>query len=262
MKRAASFSSYARQPTGHFLAGDHWLAFCRTPSLWGFALWGRVEADEVRPLIDALRLELDRRVPPHVSLVDTTRLTGADAAGFAVFQRYVASHRAALARQVRALAIVHPHGFEGAVVAGFYNVLERPYPVELVSDVGTGLARLGVVDHGFARALSSAIEAAAGNPLVGAVQAAVRERPRAALAQVARQLGLSARTLQRRLSELGTSYTTLQAEARLARAIERISTSATPFTSIALDVGFSSTQHMSAAVKRATGKTPTALRSS
>lgn len=260
MQRAASFSRYAQDPVGQYLAGAHWLAFCRAPRFWGFALWGRVEADEVRPLVDALRLELHDDVPPHVSLVDATRLTGADAAGFEVMQRYVAAHRAALARQVTSLALVHPAGFEGAVVAGFYNVLERPYPVALVTDVAAGLAHLGVNDAAFAPALAAAVDHVAGSPLIGAVQAAVRERPRAAVAEVARQLGLSARTLQRRLTDEGTSFSTVQAEARLARALERITGSTSSLTSIALDVGFSSTQHMSAAVKRATGKTPTELR--
>ncbi len=260
MERAASFAQYARHPVGHYLAGAHWLTFCRAPRFWGFALWGRVEADEVRPLVDALGLELHEGVPPHVSLVDATRLTGADAAGFEVLQRHVAEHHLALARQVTSLALVHPAGFEGAVVAGFYNVLERPYPVSLVTDVDLGLARLGVVDDAFAPALAAAIAEVAGSPLIGAVQAAVRDAPRATLAEVARQLGLSSRTLQRRLTDEGTSYTTLQAAARLARALERITTSESSLTSIALDVGYSSTQHMSAAIKRATGKTPSALR--
>ncbi|MBI1944776.1 MAG: helix-turn-helix transcriptional regulator [Deltaproteobacteria bacterium] len=260
MERAASFSEFARRPVGRCLAGAHWLAFCRSPTFWGFALWGRVEAEEVPPLIEALRLELVPGVPPHVSLVDTTRLTGADAAGFAVFQRYVANTREQLARQVTALALVRPSGFEGAVVAGFYDVLERPYPVALVTDVAAGLSRLGVADGTFPAALARAIDDAAGSPLIGAVRALLRHAPRASLAEAARQLGLSARTLQRRLTEQQTSYTTLQAEARLAHALERITMSASPFTAIAIDAGYSSTQHLSTAVKRATGKTPTELR--
>lgn len=260
MERAASFREYAKRPQGRFVAGNHWLAFCRTPTLWGFALWGRVEADEVPPLIEALRLELHEAVPPHASVVDTARLTGADAGGFEAFQRYVVDNHEALGRQVTSLAIVHPTGFEGAIVTGFYSVLQPPYPVALVTDVDTGLKKMGVDDDGLARALAAAVDSAAGDPLIGAVRAVLRSSPKASVHDAARRIHLSSRTLQRRLAESGTSYSTLQANARLEEALVRIKHSNAPLTSIALDVGYASTQHMSTAVKRATGRTPTELR--
>jgi hypothetical protein len=38
---------------------------------------------------------------------------------------------------------VRPSGLEGAVVAGFFGVLEAPYPVTVVADTKAGMAALG-----------------------------------------------------------------------------------------------------------------------
>lgn len=260
MERAPSFLDYSRAPTGRFLVGEHWLAFCQRPTLWGFALWGRVEPEDVPPLIEALRLELLPEVPPHRSIVDTRGMSGADPRGFERFQRYVVENHQRLARQVTRLAIVHPTGFEGAVVAGFYSVLPAPYPVVLATTLEEGLARLEADEPGLAATLGRVVDESAGDPLLGALRAVLRSHPRATLDEAARRVHRSTRTLQRRLGETGTSYSTLQAEVRLAEALARIQESAAPLTSIALDVGFASPQHMSRAVKRATGKTPSELR--
>ena len=79
-------------------------------------------------------------------------------------------------------------------------------------------------------------------------------------AAVARSLGLSQRTLQRRLAKDGTSFRNEVATARVEAAKQMLASSAAPIKIIALDVGFATPQHFSTAFRRVTGAAPTAWR--
>ena len=74
-------------------------------------------------------------MPRHVSLVDTSRVENVDPAAFLALNRYVVEHKAALAEKVARLGLVRPGGFAGAVVAGFFSLLDRgaPYPAKVVT---------------------------------------------------------------------------------------------------------------------------------
>jgi AraC-like DNA-binding protein len=75
-------------------------------------------------------------------------------------------------------------------------------------------------------------------------------------ARVARELHMSARTLQRRLEQEGTSFTTLVDVARLARSRELLADRARSLTEIAFDLGFADLATFSRAFKRWTGVPP------
>jgi AraC-like DNA-binding protein len=264
MQRAPTLDAYRAAPAGCFLAGEGWLSFCARPALWGFALWGRVEAAALPSLLAGLRCELDDHTAPHASLVDARRLVGVDPAAFEALSGYVQTHHKALGRQVKALAIVHPAGFEGAVVAGFFDVLPPPYPVHLAATVEAGLGWLGEGDdevRAVALALNAAVAEASGeDPLRASLRALLRQDPRLTLDAAARALGVSGRTLQRRLAEHQSSFSDEQAAVRLALALLRITQTKDPLTHIALDAGFASLQHLGQAVRRETGRSPSALR--
>jgi AraC-like DNA-binding protein len=202
---------------------------------------------------------------PHDSLVDMTRLAGVDPGAFALIARYVEDHRTALARQVRRLVVARGIGLEGAVVAGFFGVLPAPFPVEAVFDLDEGVRVLArhapAHEPGIARAITAAIaDAAADDVLPERVRAVLRASPRADLANVAQRLSLSARTLQRGLAAAGTSMTALQAALRLELALASIESGDAPLTTIALDAGYASLQHMARAVRAHTGHAPRDLR--
>jgi len=77
---------------------------------------------------------------------------------------------------------------------------------------------------------------------------------------VARQLGLSARTLQRRLSGSGTSFSEIVAEARMSLAHDALARTAEPIHQVAERCGYAETASFYRAFRRRFGGTPGELR--
>jgi AraC-like DNA-binding protein len=78
--------------------------------------------------------------------------------------------------------------------------------------------------------------------------------------RIAGRLGLSLRTLQRRLAEERTSFREVREGACRARAIERMLDPATTVSQVAAELGFADVSAFSKAFKRWTGENPTAWR--
>jgi len=98
--------------------------------------------------------------------------------------------------------------------------------------------------------------------LVAQVRAAVRQRiaEGASLEAVARRLELSARTLQRRLTEQGITFLQLVDDERRELALQLLAAPATSAAEVAFAVGFSEQSAFHRAFVRWTGKTPGAWR--
>jgi AraC-like DNA-binding protein len=257
-----------RSPEGRYLAGSSWIHFCASSGFWGVVLWGRPGSDDTEQLVRSLARELQAPAVPHVSLVDASRIESVDAAAFASLDRYVRSEQQRLSVAVRRLALVRASGMAGAVVAGFFQVLPKPYPVDVFADVAGALAWL---DHGaggeplpssHAAELSEAVAtAAAAPPVVVALRALLEDRSETlAVHDAARALAVSERTLQRRLSEVGTSFSEELTQARLRRAERLMLDTDLPLTTIALEVGCASLQHFSALFRKRNGESPSAWR--
>ena len=82
----------------------------------------------------------------------------------------------------------------------------------------------------------------------------------AGLGSVAGRLAYSPRTLQQRLSDRGTTYSTLVDEERRVRAMILLANPALSVTRISVEVGFASVEGFSRAVRRWTGMSPTEWR--
>lgn len=249
--------------TGKYVAGETYLYFCQSPTLYGFSLWGWPGENDVKALAHALTVELKDTAQPHVSLVDTRRIAHADPGAFGVLNTYVRNNFELLRRKVLKLALVRPGGMEGAVVAGFFQVLQPPYPVHVVEDVPAGLTWLGVKDATRVAAdLDAAHAQVSGVPqVVSALHAVLADRlTDATPAMVARIMGLSQRTLQRRLGEAGTTFVAQLNHARIQEAQRRMLATRDPLTNIAMDVGCASLQHFSALFRRLTGEPPSSWR--
>lgn len=265
MRRAIDLAAFREAPCGRCLVGAGWIHFCASPALFGVVFFGRPDRAGVELLARSLLVELDVPARPHASVIDARRLEGADAAAFNVLHEFVARNRSALRARVTRLAIVPPGGIAGAVVAGFYEVIDPPYPVARHAGLAEALAWLGHHDSALVASLDAIAAEVGGAPaIVGELRVWLVRRladaTPASLAAAATDLGLSPRTLQRRLSEAGTSFEAELMGARLREAQRRLLDTDDALTTVALDVGFASPQHFSASFRRYAGETPSAWR--
>lgn len=257
----ADLSSFRAAPAGRYVAGATWAHFCAEPTLYGVVLFGRPDRGEGDELIRSLRAELEPHVPRHRSIVDVSRLEVADPGAFEGLAEYVRAHHGQLREKVERLALVRPSGLEGAVVAGFFGVLDAPYPVTIVADAGAGLAALGA-SPALGDELDALVREVTG---VDPVVASLRDHlaaclPEATIERACAALGMSDRTLQRRLSAAGTSFRGELLAARLRAAERRLAHTSDSLTAIALDAGFASLQHFSTKFSEAYGASPSAWR--
>jgi AraC-like DNA-binding protein len=93
-----------------------------------------------------------------------------------------------------------------------------------------------------------------------AVLPSVLETGDPGLAGVARRMGIGARTLQRRLSQRGSSYAALVEDVRRELAHREVALGSKSFGEIAFLLGFSQASAFDRAFRRWTGKTPSAYR--
>lgn len=261
LRRTAEIASFLAEPHGRVLIGPGWLYYAAHAGLFGIVLFGEPGADAMDRLVRALKVELREGVPPHVSLVDASRLKGADLGAFEVLNRYVVEHREPLSRAVRRLALVRPGGLVGAMTAGFYEVLERPYPIGIFADADEAMAWLGE-DPALLAELDALVREVEGStPFVERLRAWLGDHLREApLAEASRALGVSERTLQRRLRDAGTSFAAEHLAARLEAAKSRMRLTDAPLSTIALEAGFASQQHFSTAFRKAYGTPPSTWR--
>jgi AraC-like DNA-binding protein len=206
---------------------------------------------------------------PHVTVIDASHMESGDPAAFRAAERYVSHNAGALREWVRRVAMIRPSGMGGAIVAGAYEVMPRPYPVQVFNDAAgafawlaeAGLDRAGWPADG-AALLADVHADAAGTPrFVGQLRAWLDSHlVDTELRLAAKALGASERTLQRKLTEAGTSFSDELAEARLRAARRLLLDTDRPLTAIAFDVGCSSLQQFSALFRKHLGESPSAFR--
>ncbi len=247
---------------GRYVSSATFAHFCAHAGLWGILLWGRPDRDEAQKLGRSLVLELAPPAVPHASIVDASRLQGGDDTAFGALERYVTRHGALLKEWVTRLAIVRSKGLGGAIVAGAREVLSLPYPVRVFDDASAALGWLGeAAPANVAAALDALYAEASGTPvLLGELRALLDANLRGLeLAEAARTLGMSDRSLQRRLRESATTFQGEMIDARVRKA-KALLVGDAPLTTIALEAGCASLQHFNTLFRKRTGRLPSAWR--
>ncbi len=95
---------------------------------------------------------------------------------------------------------------------------------------------------------------------VGRAVAASLATGQPTIARAAKAAGMSARTLQRRLLDLGLTYSLLLDEVRLETACRLLEQSETSLAKIAATLGYADPANFTRAFQRWTGQTPSAFR--
>lgn len=264
MQSAEGLDDYLRDPIGRYLTGESFLHWYASPEVCGFTVWGRPGEAQIQRLTQVLDVELAPSAP-HVSLVDARRVEAPDANGLAVLVKYMMPRISGFSQTVKRQALVRPEGMAGAVVGGFYSLVSSSYPTRAFADPLEALSWLGRPEsesRSLMNELNDLVTQLMGqSPLLSELHRVLRTRlVDASLADVARELGMSERTLQRRLREAGTSFQSELNTVQVRTAQALLLESDAKLTAVAVEVGCASLQHFSSLFRKMTGESPSAWR--
>jgi AraC-like DNA-binding protein len=259
MRCATSIEDYLRHPRESYLVERDFCAF-HTGSLFGYVAWGRPGIAVAQTIVAVRRVELDDPGPHHV-ILDYRLIEVVDIEAFRTLGEFLTTNRETLARVTTRVALVQPHEpFAAATVAGFYAVVKSPYPSQLCTTLDEAEAWLGVPTIG---PVSEVCEAsAAGRSTTTALVALLERQPGLAVDEAAKALGLTGRTMQRRLQAEGTTFLAEARKATVRRAKHLLVTTDDKISDIARAVGCTTAQHFTELFRTETGMPPAAWRSS
>ena len=264
MQPAASADDFLANPIGRYCVGRRFVMFARSPTLMGFASWGRPDVDDVSALLRLCEVGVGPSAVPHRWLVDIRGLELVEPATFGLFLDYTRKNREALGRLILRQAQLRPDGLVGAIISGFSHLARLPYPERVFDDVGEALTWLEVDGQDGVELLaeldSIRNEVREGYEIVGRLRHELEASGALAVDTAARRLGFSIRSLQRALRQAGTTYRMELHAFQIRRAQQLLGRDDRNLAWIAAEVGFSSAQHFATAYRRATGETPTAWR--
>jgi AraC-like DNA-binding protein len=246
--------AYFRDPRWKILRRQGFV--CSSPDGRLLSLWGVGHAD-VEGVVELLEIyaAVERaHFPPRRQLVVLRHLQSVTTAAMARFVRYHEQVTTYL-KGVTHEAVVRPGGVVGVFAEGFYRAVPHPAEGRVFSSLDDAAAFAGVTDEPWLRAMLAEEQR---------MLVALQQRPegldalwaphymRLTLADAARSLGLSPRTLQRRLGDLGTPFETLRLRASLDHA-ESLRLTGRDVKEVAFTLGFASPSAFSTAFRRARG---------
>ncbi len=260
MQVVPTLAAFLRRPIGRAVRGRRFLWGFPTPTLQLLVGWGAITGDDGRELATLVRAQ-HRGLPRHVSLTDLRALGEVEPAALAPMAEAMAEVAAVNRVITTRGAVVRPAGVAGMAVAGFWQLVDPGYPTAVFTDP---IAALGWLGHPVDRAArdlaawTADLELGA-SELADRVRAALTGAAVPSMAALARQLGVSARSLQRQLQRDGTSYRLEVERARIRRAQALLRQPERSIKAIAAGVGMSATA-FATAFRRRTGLSPTAWR--
>jgi AraC-like DNA-binding protein len=273
LERAADLKDFLGGPPGRYVAGRTWVEFCTDDEIAGHLVWGRPSEADAREFMRVLPADGAPLARRRQRYFDVRRLETPHAAAFAVFALRMGEHASRLRELVCGVAVVHGGGLGGAMVRGFTTVVRAPFPISFFLDPVVALASLGAREPARLAAELSALhaEVIGTTPLLRDLRALLRNSlpgPGAGRARartptppvVAEMLGLSVRSLQRRLQDQGTSFQLEVWRARVEAAKAMLLETDATVEQVAYQLGTASTHHFISVFRESTGDTPASWR--
>lgn len=260
MEQASSAAEFVRSPVGRWFATRTMIAWVTTPSLGGFATWGRSAVEDVTANVHLFEGLFALPAPVDL-LMDGRSIEGIDFDALGALLDWVRTHLPRIRPRIRRRVGVISAGAAGMVLAGISPVLGWTADVSMAPDVASGLRELGAATP---EALAAEVDAlVAGLRDTPALLVDLRVLLRArrgnlSLAEAARELGVSTRSLQRAVAQAGSSYRTEEFDARLDAALELLRSDA-KIASIASRLGVTEGA-LARLVRQRTGMTPAEYR--
>ncbi len=259
MRTTVDADEYFAAPAGMCLTRRRFVCASPDGELFSLVAWGELDVEDTEELLEVLAAagRHPRRRRQLVVLRDVERVS---MASMAMWIRYFTRAKSYLA-SVEREAVVRPNGLVGVLAEGFYGAVPHPFEGRVFVDIDAAVRWLGFSPErepyrGWIGELSSLGGARAAD-VVARVHAVVVERgarvtPRA----TARELGVSTRTLQRRLAVAGTTFELERGRAATIEAKRRLLTSDADIKHVAFDLGYASASRFVEAFRRHTGVPP------
>jgi AraC-like DNA-binding protein len=264
LRPATSFRELLADPLGRYAFEERFGGWALHRELVGFVAWGRPQPSDVDAIFLALDLPHAKSIAlPFDVVFDARGIEGVEARTFDHLLRGTKERVEGFAARIRRQAIVRPTGLLGAAAEGFARVLGPKHRWEVFESLSQALAWLGVEEaEAHAGALDSLVAvASAGSPLVARLRSwLAAQGGKSNLAEAARALKVSVRSLQRGLRESQTSFRKECDRVHLAEAKQLLDESELKLEAVALKLGYSCLASFNSFFRRTTGSSPSAYR--
>lgn len=263
MERAATTAEFLRDPIGRWVVpAAVSVVYCASSTLAGCVVWGSPTAGDTELVLEAFgALEHPRIAPPIDFIVDGRGIESIDKAAVASLVGWVRKHQKRLALRVRRQVGVVGDNVTGLALAGIFPVFGALHSVQIARDAELASVDLSPETRAAWDEITSVVETVRGSDSrMAALRDLMRDSPgEMSLERAARALSMSVRSLQRLLTEHGTSFSVELRDARFTVARDLLVTTTEKVAAIAARVGLSQTALFDL-VREKAGTTPARLR--
>jgi AraC-like DNA-binding protein len=264
MRAARNIEEFLDDPIERYSVGKTHLVWCHSATLVGTVHWGKPTENDARELVKRLDISIQSALAGGFSAVMDTRGMEAFAwPSFSIVAAYVKQRLAQWSKRIRRHAVVVPAGPVGVLVAGLMPLIGTSHPLRFFTSLAEAIDWLNREELApILEEVAQLVEDARGvAPVIRSLREHLDQSLQHPSVQLAAQsLGLSARSLQRELSQHGTRFSHELTQARLRAACTLLEHSDDKIESIARRVGCASSSQLSAIFRQNLGETPARYR--
>jgi AraC-like DNA-binding protein len=264
MRATRTIEEFLGDPIDHYTVGKTHLVWCHSATLCGTSHWGKPSESDAHELVKRLDVSIHAALAGGFSVVmDTRAMEAFSWPSFSIVSGYVKTRLPQWSKSIRRHAIVVPPGPVGVLVAGLMPLIGANHPLRFFSSLAEAIEwiereELAPILEEVARLVEDARGVA---PVIRSLREHLDQSLQHPSVQAAaHSLGLSARSLQRELSQHGTRFSHELTQARLRAACTLLEHSDDKIESIARRVGCASSSQLSAIFRQNLGETPARYR--
>ena len=267
MKAAASVTDFVVAPVGTFLARRTFILCAPSAERMVVVHLASLDHSELATVNELLALPNTPGLAPRYDILyDVGAVESMDRATFNIFEAFVRMTIDHVASRSRRFALVRPEGLPGHMFSGMFHdwlVPRLGEHVRMFEARDAVTAWLEFPDGERAEIETTIALFTRTTPLVREMREALARNLRvSSLGVVAAKLGTSARSLQRHLAEIGTTFRDELGSARIHAAQVLLVDTDDKIESIAVELGFKSFASFTTSFRAAIGETPARYRES
>ncbi len=229
----------------------------------GFTLPKNLTSDGLLPVASLVERLVSERRGANTVVMDFSRVTseGCDKHTLSAFHRFALEPLVQHAPRVAKAVLVGGSGVAQCALLGSLVAARPQFAWEVFPSLSSALEAMGSPSPEWVGEVLSAVNSEL-TPLglVSRVRAVVGEDPRRSLRDVAAQLSIAPRSLQRALSDVATTFGDERLDVRLELAASRLARTTQKVSAIARDVGYDSLAHFFSVFRTRFGISPSEFR--